>query len=137
MLFHRLLASQNSMPFQPFITTPAEDGELLFEFDMIVASSFEDSGGTGVHRGTQWQIATDPDFINIVGDTSQQNNYLTEIDVGSLNTSMLSDYYVRVRYFDFEETSRWSTEVLFSTNIFEEPVLDWADDIFDSLMFGF
>lgn len=137
MIFHRLLASSNGkVPFRPIILFP-ENGEVLFEFDFIEASAFEDSGGEGFHRGTAWQVSTTEDFTAITHDTGLQNSNLTMIEVGDLNTEMLTDYYVRVRYYSIIDESQWSEPVAFSTNLFEQPLLDWADSIFDALSFGF
>lgn len=137
MIFHRLLMAANGKPpFKPFILFPVDE-EVLFEFDFIEATSFEDSGGVGAHRHTQWQLANDEEFADIVYDTGQSINNLTEIEVGDLETEMLTEYFVRVKYFSILEPSRWSEPVKFSTNLYEQPVLDWGDDIFDALMFGF
>ena len=137
MIFHRLLLSSNKkIPFRPIITFPVNQEE-LFEFDLIEATSFEDSGGSGIHRSTQWQVATDEEFLNIVSNTGTQDEFLTSIPVSEFNIEMLNTYYVRVRYFDAETVSDWSDEVLFNTNLFEMPLNNWADSIFDALTFGF
>lgn len=137
MIFHRLLlSSNNKIPFRPIITFPVNQEE-LFEFDLIEATSFEDSGGSGIHRSTQWQVATDEEFLNIVSNTGTQDEFLTSIPVSEFNIEMLNTYYVRVRYFDAETVSDWSDEVLFNTNLFEMPLNNWADSIFDALTFGF
>lgn len=138
MLFHRLLMSANGkLPFKPVFVFPDADGELLYEFDIIEATSFSDSGGTGAHRYTQWQLSSDSNFDTIVYDSESQNNFLTEIAVGDLGTEMLNDYYVRVKYYSFMESSAWSEPVMFSTSLFEDPVTLWSDDIFNALSYGF
>lgn len=138
MIFHRLLMSGGGKGiFLPVIIDPEENGLTLFEFDKIIGSDFEESGGTDFHRGTQWQIATDEDFTNIVNDTGMLNSNLTDINVGDLGTSMLETYYVRVKYYAVTDVSEWSEPISFNTNLFEQPLTDWADDIFGALTFGF
>lgn len=137
MIFHRLLASSNGkVPFRPIIIFP-ESGEVLFEFDSIEATAFEDSGGVGIHRGTRWQLSTTENFQTITYDSGLQNQNLTMIEVGDMNTEMLTEYFVRVKYYSVIDESSWSEPVPFSTNLFEEPIIDWADSIFDALLFGF
>ena len=137
MIFHRLLASSSGkIPFRPTIIFP-ESGEVLFEFDNIEATSFEDSGGQGIHRSTIWQLSTTEDFQTITYDSGLQNQNLTMIEVGDMNTEMLTEYFVRVKYYSLLDESSWSEPISFSTNLFEQPVIDWADSIFDALLFGF
>lgn len=138
MLFHRLLMSANgTLPFKPIFVYPDVDGEVLYEFDIIEATAFSDSGGTGAHRNTQWQLSTDENFTSIIYDSLPSKENLTEIEVGDLQTEMLNDYYVRVKYFSFMEPSSWSEPVMFSTSIYEDPVESWSDDILNALSFGF
>lgn len=137
MIFHRLLSSGKAeQPFRPRITFPLNNEE-LFEFDFIEGSSFLDSGGSGVHRGSRWQLSTNADFTSVAADTGVSLLHLTEIPISEFDADMLSAYYVRVRYYTLTEESTWSDPVAFSTNLFEQPILDWADSIFDALLFGF
>ena len=137
MIFHRLLASGKAVQaFKPRIIFPVNNEE-LFEFDLIEGNSFSDAGGTGTHRASRWQVSTSEDFSNVAYDTAMDVNNLTTIPVSEFNMDMLSTYYVRVRYVTLIEESRWSEPAQFSTNLFEGPVNDWADDIFNALTFGF
>lgn len=137
MIFHRLITSgKTEQPFRPRIIFPLNEEE-LFEFDLIEGSSFSDSGGVGTHRASRWQLSTNESFNSIAADTGNSNTFLTQIPVSEFSVDMLTQYYVRVRYFTLIDESQWSEPVLFSTNLFEQPIIDWADDIFDALTFGF
>lgn len=137
MIFHRLLSSANTeLPFKPFITAPST-GDVFFEYDLITTSSYAESGGDGVHRGTQWQLSEDINFNSIAVDSGLDTVNKTEIEMGDLGGEMLTNYYIRVRYYSLTDVSLWSEPVSFSTDLFETPILSWGDDIFDALMFGF
>lgn len=137
MIFHRLLSSANTeLQFKPYITSP-NTGDVFFEYDMITASSYVDSGGSDSHRGTQWQLSGDINFNSIVADSGLDMINKTQIEMGDLGGEMLSDYYIRVRYYSLTDVSLWSEPVGFSTDLFETPISTWADDVFDALMLGF
>ncbi len=80
----------------------------------LVASPFEAVGG-GTHAASQWQLATDNQFTNIVFDEVSTNNLITNsIPPGVLESA---EYYCwRVRYRRNDgKWSAWSPGTLFRT----------------------
>ncbi len=98
----------------PSISSPANasDGNSLSP--SLSSSVFSVTGGSDTHQSSDWQIATDSNFSNIVasvtGDTVNKTTWST---VGlTLNTT----YYVRVRYKGANlPYSAWSPTSQFST----------------------
>lgn len=137
MIFHRLLMSAG-IPFKPSIINPdPENPEYLFEFELIQATTFEESGGSGTHWYTEWQVAHDEAFTDLVLYTGRDFDNLEGIKVSDLNMEMLQEYYVRVRYATPSDVSEWSNPVFAKTGLFESEVIAWADAILDFSMLGF
>lgn len=137
MIFHRLLMS-TGLVFKPFITNPdPENPDYLFELEHIQASTFEESGGRGTHWYSEWQVANDFEFTDIIIDAGRDFTNKESIVVGDLGLEMLGEYYVRVRYATASDVSEWSDPVLAKTGLFASDVNDWADSILDFSFFGF
>jgi len=137
MIFHRLLMSSGT-PFKPYIINPdPENPEYLYEFEEIQATTFEDSGGRGTHWYTEWQVARDELFSDIIIYTNRDFTNLESIVVSDLGMEMLQEYYVRVRYASPTEVSDWSNPVFAKTGLFESGVNEWADSILDFSFLGF
>lgn len=137
MIFHRLLMSAG-VPFKPEIIHPDDEFDgYLFEFEKIQASRFEDSGGFGMHWYSEWQVALDEEFNDIIHYSGRDFENLESIKVADTNMEMLSEYYVRVRYVTPTEVSEWSNPAFARTGLFESEVNNWANSILESLSLGF
>ena len=84
-------------PATPVIISPTTNSTDLPRTNTVLATRFEMVGdGTDVHIGTDWEIATDTGFNNVVissyDDTVNKTTYT--FTVPNLNTQ----YYIRVRY---------------------------------------
>lgn len=68
------------------------------------------------HDLTQWQVATDADFTNVVYDSGDDPDHLTSVMVPAGRLAYAQSYYVRARLkSDAGDASDWSTEVRFTT----------------------
>lgn len=81
----------------PSITSPTNGATNVIESITITSSSFSVIGnGSDTHESSDWQIATDVSFSNIIeeslSDTTNKTSY------PFLNPSTSTTYYVRVRY---------------------------------------
>lgn len=107
----------NTAPDQPEGFSPAGDD---VELDpVLMASPFSDMNIDDSHISSQWQIATDFDFTNVIWDKTEDTGDLTE---GSVPLGVLSggtDYFFRVRHEDSSGAanawSDWSDPVQFTT----------------------
>ena len=103
---------------QPYIETPTiidpTNGATNISTNYtIVASSFNVINGTDTHISSDWQLATDSSFTNIIAQSLNDSTNLTSWPV-SLSTG--TTYYVRVRYNGATYgSSDWSTPVSFTT----------------------
>jgi len=76
-------------------------------------------GYRGQHTGTDWQIATDPDFNNIVYEIQKSLSAKTELNLADIVENLLSNLiidsgttlYVRARYWSGEFYSDWTTPI--------------------------
>jgi len=78
----------------------------------------------GQHEATDWEIATDPDFTNVVFTSYNDKTNLTSIDVSNKGLSPLTTYYIRVRYKSAGFVSNWSDPVSFTTSANQPPVIN-------------
>ena len=92
--FHPVIVVKNQ-PIQPSITSPVVDTLLPNATVAIASSAFVTEDVTVTHTSSRWQVATDPDFINIVMDTTSATA-LTGIT--STGLSRGKTYYVRVMH---------------------------------------
>ncbi|MDP6909035.1 MAG: FN3 domain-containing metallophosphoesterase family protein, partial [Flavobacteriales bacterium] len=117
----------NPSPDQPTGIFPGENDQLSPDCILFLGSDFNDPDGD-LHGATQWQIATDANFSNMVYDNwYQHENWYFDVDLEAGNnmvdeevTSLLPNttYYWRVRYRDRSLAwSPWSDEVMFQTTI--------------------
>jgi len=96
----------------PEIINPKSDGDVLN--DEIESSKFETLDCFyGTHDSSDWEIATDQDFSNIVESSYNDAQHLTKYRPSKLSYDSL--YYVRVRYRSDYHTSEWSQPRLFKT----------------------
>lgn len=80
----------------------------------LTASSFEWYGLSDTHASSDWQVATDSGFTNLVANVVADTSNLTSYTVSGLVVSQT--YYWRVRYNGTNNgTSEWSTSTSFVT----------------------
>jgi len=101
-------------PGTPSITYPTT-GLTINDFTFTATSSPFSSPSGSLHVSSDWQVATDSAFSNIVfqslNDTTNKTSI--QITVPSENT-----YYIRVRYKDSNNKySQWSSVVSFNVNV--------------------
>jgi len=103
----------NQIPNQPSNLSPADgatDVRLTFT---LQSSAFSDPDGDS-HTASQWQIATDNQFTNMVYNPGVDTSNLITIDITSPNNN--ATYYWRVRHQDNRgDWSAWSAETSFTT----------------------
>lgn len=96
-------------PGQPSITSPSDNG-VLSNFTPTVASSAFFNYGSDTHMGSNWQIALDSNFSNVIKDFATKSA-LTSWAVNNDFTipRVAQTLYVRVRYIsNANEVSPWS-----------------------------
>jgi len=107
---------------QPSITSPT-DGETDFT-GTITSSPFTTTQTfCGNHDFSDWEIASDENFTNIVESSYHDTTNLTSYTPTNLDPS--TTYYVRVRYSSDNHISPWSEQVQFTTaaNYIETPTV--------------
>ncbi len=99
------------IPLTPTIDTPASGNTIqYFNANTITSSAMFVYNTTYTHTGSNWQVAADADFQNVLYDfaTNTQKTYLT-LPMTLLPRTNDQDYYVRVRYVNSaDEISDWS-----------------------------
>jgi len=111
---------------KPTITNPT-DGETNFS-GTIESSPFQPSEHFyGTHDASDWEIATDSEFTNIVESSYNDTANLTSYQPQNLDPETL--YYVRVRYKSDYHISDWSDPVSFTTAsaYIETPTVSTSD----------
>ena len=91
----------------PVITSPLPG----LEFTEMPIVTVGKATGKDVHLATQWQVATDIDFANVLYDTGSDENLKTAIDLSTLAVDWEGDttYYVRARFYSGKlDSSNWS-----------------------------
>lgn len=105
-----------AQPATPVITAPidgATDRPAAFS---IMATTFDPAGASITHQSTDWQLATDSAFNNVVQQISATTS-LISWDISGLSTA--TTYYARVRYTASNNmVSGWSTPISFTTRAF-------------------
>lgn len=97
----------------PSITSPSNGATGLIPTMTLSGSAFSVTGASDTHLSSDWQIATDSGFTNIVSSLTADTTNKTSWTV---NLSLNTTYYIRVRYKGTTYgNSNWSTTVSFST----------------------
>lgn len=100
----------------PSITQPVNNGTNTDPYLTIIGSAFSTDGVLDTHYSTDWEIATDSDFTNIV-----QSSYGDTVNKTSFSPSLLPTdtvYYVRTKYTGLNYgDSQWSTPISFTQNV--------------------
>lgn len=109
-----LTITQNASIETPSITSPSEGASVDSEVYTITASSFNGTNA-GTHQSTQWQIASDSSFSNLIENvtsTTQKTTYTPTSGTGYVDQTA----YARVRYIGSLNsiTSAWSNTVSFT-----------------------
>lgn len=98
----------------PNITLPVSGSTNHGPSISISASTFGVVGGTDTHEGTDWQIATDAGFSNIVASVTNDSVNKTSWTASGLSVNTM--YYVRTRYKGTSMGySNWSPVVNYTT----------------------
>ena len=100
---------------QPSITSPSNGATDQGEYITFTSDAFGLTSGTGTHVSSDWQIATDAGFTNIVDQALNSTaNKTSYTNTTGLNIS--TTYYVRVRYTSQNYgSSSYSSTVSFTT----------------------
>ena len=101
---------------QPSITTPVTGSTNIAPNNVSATSSAPASvGGSFVHASSDWELATDPGFVNIVKSTLNDARNKVTWETNGLQVS--TTYYLRVRYKASGDIySDYSVPVSFTTN---------------------
>lgn len=118
-------SSIKSFVYTPTILSPT--GDLVLNPVTLTASDFASEGLVKVHVSSDWQIATDSNFSNVVKSTTNDTTNKTswspsgDLDLGTT-------YYARVRYTGGpkEAISEWSATHTFK--MMAVPVVSWTTD---------
>jgi len=111
---------------KPAITSPSDGATDIGESPTITSSSFSTTGVSDTHESSDWEIATDSSFSNIVYQSLNDTSNLESIVVPA---GVLSDnqttYYVRVRHTGVNlNVSEYSDVVSFTTtDVFFVPAI--------------
>ena len=98
----------------PTIINPVNTAIDLGPSVELESSEFRSLTFTDEHISTDWQIATDSNFTNIVFEKLEETEFKLQWHVDRLNPN--TTYYVRVRYTsEINGVSAWSPVVTFST----------------------
>ena len=98
----------------PSIVSPVSGASNQGPDVTFTSSSFSTSGGSDTHEGTDWQLATDASFTNIVASVTNSASNKTSWTVTGLPPA--TQYYIRTRYKGVSMGySNWSTVSSFTT----------------------
>lgn len=116
----------NAAPATPSISAPSNGATDVSQNPDLTGSAFSDSGDT--HKASQWQVASDSGFSNVVWDSGTDTTHKTSTTVNASNGTFAgalngatklagnTQYYVRVRYQDSQdEWSAYSSGISFTT----------------------
>lgn len=106
--------SYSNSPNTPAITSPANDAIDIDAQAQLTSSAFAIGSGVDTHASTDWQIATDNGFTNIIKSSMGDSTNKTAWTPGNLPVNTL--LYARVRYNgSYTGISEWSTVISFTT----------------------
>ncbi|MEH0020892.1 MAG: hypothetical protein V6Z89_14650 [Desulfobacter sp.] len=105
---------------KPLGLTPAPGSELGYPTGLtFVSSPFGTEGGSDTHAASQWQMASDPAFGNILHDSGTTAADLVSHNLPDGIVAQGSTYYWRVRHEGTAEGwSDWSDAAMFSVAAF-------------------
>jgi hypothetical protein len=98
----------------PSVTAPVNGATDQGPVVSMTSSAFATTGGSDTHEGSDWQLATDAGFSNIVASVTNSASDKVTWSSGALAAA--STFYVRVRHKGATMGySNWSSTVMFST----------------------
>jgi hypothetical protein len=108
----------NSSIGKPSITYPTNESTNIPESAIITSSTYNPINHSEPHVSTDWQIATDSSFTNIVYESLEDTTHLTSIGtIKQLGLQENQTYYVRCIYNSTTISSTWSDSVSFTTTV--------------------
>jgi hypothetical protein len=130
---YKFTTAQMAVIFAPFVTSPRREQTGVALSPLLQSDDPYCEGFNPVHLATDWQIATDADFTNLVLDVREDTVHLQSYQFqGTLNYDSL--YYVRCRYrfseaaYNGSPYSDWSRVNFFMTTpdyrYIEKPILN-------------
>ena len=124
----------------PSITSPVNGATGISGAPTITSSVFSVTGGSDTHYSSDWLVATDSGFSNIVRTVTDSTTLLTTISLTSPTPG--TTYYVKVRYKGSTYGySAWSNVSSFSTSAVTYPRTEQAKlvpiDPVQSISFGY
>lgn len=109
----------------PSITSPINGSVNLGPDVVITTSAFLVTGSSDTHEGTDWQVATDASFTNMVTNLVNNSSNKTSLTVTGLLAN--TQYYIRARYKGISlGYSNWSSVISFNTKISYYPTVEQA-----------
>lgn len=109
-------------PNKPIIQFPINNSTNVNTEFTIIASPYSSKSGN-THASTDWEVALDDIFNNIVISSYNNLSNLTTLNIAGLSKE--TNYYVRVRYRDNEgRLSNWSDIILFKSLYIPYPSLE-------------
>lgn len=98
----------------PQITSPTNNETGVAKTFQATSNQFSMQTGVATHQASDWQLASDAAFTNIINQVTASTNYLTSWLIAGLADS--ATYYLRVRYLTNNGLySNWSTPVAFTS----------------------
>lgn len=112
-------AGHTPLVLPPEVTNPADGEEDVGETPTAESNEFQVSGGfVDTHASTDWQIATDSEFTNIVFESLNDTVNLVAIVIPVLTLSVSTTYFIRCRHRGTKYgASRFSVTKSFTTAI--------------------
>lgn len=110
-----LQSQSGRQPGTPTITSPANGTNITSFSPTFSSSAFFVYNGTDTHAGSNWQIATDQSFSNIVFDLATRSALISWTPSSTEIPRTVGTYFVRVRYIsNANEISVWSQPIAFN-----------------------
>ena len=108
-------------PIKPALETPVAGTETT-PYPQLTANTYAwilSDGSKAPHISTDWQLARDTDFTDIIFESLEDTQNLTTIDLYAMGVEMVGgeSYYVRLRYRSSEGTSPWSEVVQLAVEV--------------------
>ena len=101
----------------PTITSPSNGATAVGETPTITSSAFSVIGATDTHASSDWQIATDASFTNVIFESLDDTSNLESFTVPSDTLLTDTQHYVRVRHTGTTYgDSTYSDPIAFSTS---------------------
>lgn len=105
---------------QPSVVSPVNAATNLGPTVNFTASAFSISSGSDTQRASNWQLATDPGFTNVIQSTYNDSTNLTTWGVNNLAAN--TTFYIRVQYIgNSGSLSPYSNATVFSTKVSYTP----------------